>query len=132
MNEASDYLENKVLDHIFGKAAYTAPANLYIALCTAAPTDASTGSTLTEANYTGYARKQSAPADWSVSSGGTLSNSNVLEFAPCTAGSSAVSHFAIVDAAANGNVLFYGTCTLAVSTGIIPRFAAGALIVSAT
>ena len=39
----SDYLENKVLDHILGNTAYTAPATLYFALFTSAPSDAGGG-----------------------------------------------------------------------------------------
>ena len=35
----SDYLEDKVLDHVFGGNAYTAPTTLYVALYTVAPTD---------------------------------------------------------------------------------------------
>ena len=35
----SDYLEDKVLDHVFGGSAYTAPSPLYVALFTAAPSD---------------------------------------------------------------------------------------------
>ena len=33
----SDYLEDKVLDHVFGGTAYTAPSTLYVALYTVAP-----------------------------------------------------------------------------------------------
>ena len=33
----SDYLEDKVLDHVFGGNAYTAPSTLYVALYTVAP-----------------------------------------------------------------------------------------------
>ena len=39
----SDYLETKVLDHVFGGTAYTAPSTLYISLYTAAPTDSTSG-----------------------------------------------------------------------------------------
>ena len=35
----SDYLEDKVLDHVFGGNAYSAPSTLYVALYTVAPTD---------------------------------------------------------------------------------------------
>ena len=39
----SDYLETKVLDHVFGGTSYTAPTTLYVALYTAAPTDTGSG-----------------------------------------------------------------------------------------
>ena len=47
----SDAYELKVLDHLTKKSALTAPDG-YVALCTSAPTDASTGSTIVEASYT--------------------------------------------------------------------------------
>lgn len=130
---ASNYLENALLDHVFGNSTYSAPANIYIALCTTAPTDASTGSTIVEANYTGYARKSTSASDWDAASSGSIDNGGELAFAACTGGSSTVTHFALVDADAAGNVLFWGelTAQLAVSNGITPKFAAGALAVTA-
>lgn len=128
MAGASDYLENALLDHITGKTSYTKPT-AYVALCTAAPTDASTGSTLTEANYTGYARKQTAGSDWDAASGGAVANAAAITFDACTGGSSTVTHFALVDASSAGNVLCWGalSASLAVSAGITPEFAIGAL-----
>jgi hypothetical protein len=131
---ASDYLELKVLDHIFNKAAYTAPTNIFVALLTAAPADSATGSSgLTEATYTGYARKSTAAADWNAAAAGATTNANVITFAACTGGSSTVTHFALLDASSAGNVLFTGalSASLAVSNGITPSFAAGALSTSA-
>ena len=43
---ASDYLELEILDHIFG-VAYAQPT-VYLALCTADPTDAGTGASMNE------------------------------------------------------------------------------------
>ena len=39
----TDYLEDKVLDHVFGGSAYTAPTTLYVGLFTAAPSDTGGG-----------------------------------------------------------------------------------------
>jgi len=131
MAGASDYLENALLDHIVGKTSFTMPT-AYVALCTAAPTDASTGSTIVEANYTGYARKQTAGSDWATASGGATSNQAAITFDACTAGSSTVTHFAVCNAATTGQVLFFGalSASLAVSAGITPQFAIGALDVT--
>lgn len=133
MTAASDYLENKIIDHITGKTAFTQPT-AYVALCTAAPNDASTGSTITEADYTGYARVSTAGGDWNASSGGTADNANAITFGACTAGSNTITHYAIVDASSAGNVLTYGAldASLAVSAGITPAFAAGAISVTCT
>jgi hypothetical protein len=126
---ASDYLELALLNHLFNKTAYTAPTTFYVALCTTAPTDASTGSTIVEATYTGYARKSTVAADWTTAASGANSNANAITFAACTAGTSTVTHFAIVDASSAGNVLLWGalSASLAVSNGITPSFAVGAL-----
>jgi hypothetical protein len=134
MSSFSNFLELELLDHVFGGGDYSRPATLYIALCTAAPTDASTGSTLTEANYTGYARKAftNNSTNFPAASSGSKSNGVAITFNPCTGGSSTVTHFAIVDAASNGNVLGWGalTASLAVSNGITPEFAIGALTIT--
>src|SRR5689334_17472993 len=106
----SDYLEDKLNDHVHGKATYTAPANIYIALLTSAPVDSDTGTSIgsKEATYAGYARKSTAATDYGSSSGGTIANTNVINFAPCTGGSSTVKYFAKVDASSAGNVLYWG------------------------
>ncbi len=39
MGSLSDYAENELLDHLFN-AAYSPVATVYLALCTADPTDA--------------------------------------------------------------------------------------------
>lgn len=106
----SDYLEDKLNDHVHGKATFTAPANIFVALLTSAPLDSDTGTSIAskEATYTGYARKSTAAADYGSSSGGTTANANAIAFAPCTGGSSVVKYFAKVDAATLGNVLYWG------------------------
>jgi len=50
----SDYLETKVLDHVFAGVAYTAPGTHYVALFTAAPSDSGGG---TEVSGGAYARQ---------------------------------------------------------------------------
>lgn len=131
MASFSDYLENKVLDHIFNDGAYTAPSP-YLALCTTVPTDASTGSNIVEANYTGYARLAIAASDMSAAASGSKTNSAALTFAACTSGSSTIIGWAICDAATVGNVLCWGTATSTViSTTQTPAtIAIGGLVVT--
>lgn len=117
------YLQNKVLDHVRGKTAYTMPT-VSVALFTVAPTDAGGG---TEAAYTGYARVTTAGADWTASSGINGANANAINFPACTAGTSTVVAFGLYDAASAGNLLAWGTCSLSVSSGITPSFAVAAL-----
>lgn len=130
MASLSNYAEDATLDHLFGDGTLTITAPLYLALCTTVPTDSSTGSTIVEASYTGYARKAVAAADMSASSGGSKTNSNALIFADCTASSSTVIGWALCTASTAGNVIFWGTCTSTViSTTQTPATVAiGALV----
>lgn len=108
----SDYLENAVLNHIFNDPSLTAPST-YLALCTTEPTDSSTGATLAEAGYTGYARKQIAAADMNAASGGSKTNGSAITFDACTGSSSTIVGWAVCDSSGTGtgNVLVWGSCT---------------------
>ena len=103
----SDYSENALANHLSGKSAFTMPASVYAALCTTTITDSMTGSTITEATYTGYSRKQVAAADLNSASGGVVTNANDIVFAACTAGSSTIVGIAYCDAASGGNMLWF-------------------------
>ena len=73
-NAASNYLELKLLQHIFTTSGYTSPnASLYLALATAV-SDAEAGS-FTEANFGSYARVR-IYGDGSTSPYWTVANSS--------------------------------------------------------
>jgi len=113
MASFSDAYETKVLEHVAGKTTLTLVTPIFLALCTAVPTDASTGTTITEAAYTGYARKGVAAADWAAAVAGTpgsIANGAIITFAACTAGTSTVIGWALCDALTVGNVIMWGTC----------------------
>ena len=122
------YASNKVLDHMTGKTAFTMPT-VYVALFTANPTIAGGG---TEAAYTGYARVTTSGATWNAAASQATANASAVTFGACTAGASTVTGFGLYDAATAGNLLHFGTCSLSVSTGITPSFAAGQLTLGAT
>lgn len=138
----SNGFETSLLQHIFQNAAIanlgdatgvrgsTAPGSLYIALFTAAPSESAGG---TEANYTGYQRQAVARSagGWTVS-GDAVSNAAVISFPPCTGGNNTITGFAVMTAATAGTILYWGdlTSSLAVSSGITPQFAIGALQVT--
>ena len=133
----SEYAAGKILSHALGAAAWTMPTT-YVALLTVTPTSASTGATITEANNTGYARLATA-GDWgtpTVATPEVISNTSTLTFPACTAGSSTIIAFAILDSATvgAGNVIAWGTCTSTVisTTQTPPTFAIGSLSVSLT
>ena len=129
MGSFGDYWEKKVLDHIFNKAAYTAPT-IYVALSTADPTD--TGSGLAEPSGNGYARKATAASDWNAATGTNptvTDNANALTFNEASGSWGTITHFALMDAATAGNLLAYGALTTpkAISAGDTPQFAVGDL-----
>lgn len=102
----------------------------YIALHTADPGAGGTGST-SEANYTGYARVAVARTSggFTVTSN-VVSNTAAVTFGACTAGSSTVTYFSItVASSGTSKILARGelTAPLAVTAGITPAFAIGAL-----
>jgi hypothetical protein len=110
----SDEYEVAVLEHLTGKTSLSVVTPGYLALCTVVPTDASTGSTITEANYTGYGRKKVEGGDWAAAVSGSPTseaNANTLTFANCTAGTSTIIGWAYCTASTAGKVIFWGTAT---------------------
>ena len=122
----TDYLEDKVLDHVFGGTAYTAPSTLYVGLFTAAPSDTGGG---TECSGGSYARKSMAAMTVSGTSPTTATNGAAVEFVTATGSWGSVSHVAIMDASTSGNMLAWAalTASKSVASGDIFRFSAGDL-----
>ena len=139
MGSFSDYLENALLNHVFGtgsghKLSY-APTNKWLALCTVAVAETSEGADLTEpAEAAGYHRVQCET--WLVASTGFTQNSGDITFVTATEGWGKILDFAIcdTDAYGAGEVLAYGTLTVSksVQTGDTPKFAAGDLDITLT
>jgi len=129
MGSFSDYWENEILDHIFGKGSYT-PPTIYVGLSTADPLDS--GSGLAEPSGNGYARVATSGASWTTASGGSLSNAGDISF-PQAAGSwGTITHFALFDAASAGNMLAHGALSQSktITSGDTAKFATGDLDVS--
>lgn len=131
---ASNYLENKILDHILGATVYTAPATVYIALHTADPTDVGN---VAETSGTNYARLAvtNNTTNWPAASGGSKASGAVFTFAtPGSGGWGTITHFSIWDAVTAGNCLFISNA-LAIPQTInqnnVVSFASGALTVTA-
>lgn len=135
----ADVFENDLLKLIFQAVAIanladnaaTGPlTNLYVSLHTADPADAGNQST-NEATYTGYARVAVArtAGGWTVT-GNNAENAAAVTFGACTAGTNTITHFGVGTlSTGTGKLLYSGalTASLAVSAGITPSFAAGAL-----
>lgn len=139
MSAMSDYLENKLIDHIFRDTAYTKPTTIYVALFTAAPSDSGGG---TEVSGGSYARVQVGPSQtaWTQTQGGTGSassgtggltdNAADITFPAPTANWGSITHFGVFDASTGGNLLIHGALTTAktVNNGDpAPKFTAGDL-----
>ena len=148
MSAASNYLENKILDHVlkFGNgsvtvgtgAGYAPPATLYLALF-------NNTSTNTAANL-----EAGTLTDETLTAGGTLYARQTVTFATASSGSSAtnatvtfptaganwgtITHIAIMDGgtAGSGNVLFWGAVTTSktIETGDTFQVSSGNLTVS--
>lgn len=138
----TDYLENKLADHLFRTTTFTQPTTLAVALYTAAPGETGGGTEVTGGSYARVANNP-ANANWngthgnttgvSSGTGGQISNAGVLTFPTPTANWGSITHFAILDATTAGNMLIYGALTTAktVNNGDpAPSFQAAALTVT--
>jgi len=131
----SNYLELELLDHVFGCGTldYPVPANIYVSLHTADPTDAN----LTATEVSSVARV--AANSWATAASRATYNSASITFAAMTVAAT-VTHVGLYDTAraadgvAAGNLLAYAELdeeqTFAV--GNVPVFAAGRIGVSFT
>lgn len=140
----SDYLENKIIDHVFRGRSFTAPTQLWVGLLTAAPTDASGGTEVSGGSYaratpgvnsdTAWKATQGGtPASASSGTGGQTSNPAALTFPAPTANWGVVTHFGIYDASSAGNLLYWAALTVAktINNGdAAPSFAIDALTVT--
>jgi len=130
MGSFSNYWENKILDHVFMKQAYTQPSHIYVALSTADPGE--DGSGIAEPSGNGYARVETSDTDWTNASNGHIENANDIEFPEATGDWGTITHFALFDAATGGNMLAYGSLSQSktIGSGDTAKFKAGDLDVT--
>lgn len=118
----SNYLETKVLDHVFTNTAYTSPSAVYVALFTSNPAEDGSG---TEVSGGGYARQAGS---FSVT-GNTATTTASIEYPTATADYGTVTHVGIYDASTAGNMLAYAALTASktISSGDVFRIPTGDL-----
>lgn len=121
---ASDYLENKLIDHSLGTTTFSKPTTIYAALYTVAPSDSSAGTEVTGGSY----GRQTIT--FGAASSGSASNDANVDFngmPTCT-----VVAVGILDNSTSGNLLYWGTLasSRSVTSGDSIRIASGALTVS--
>ena len=139
MSAASNYLENKLLDHTlrYSTAPYTGVATLYLALFLNVSTNAATNleaGTLTDevsTSGTAYARQTIA---FNAASSGSSASTATVTFPAATANFGTITHVAIMDGgtAGAGNVLFWGAVTTSktIETGDTFQVTAGNLTIA--
>ena len=106
MSEASDYVENQILNCYLNQTNITAPSNIYLGLFTSAPSDAGGG---TEVSGTGFTRIEITDKFSAASgTGGSLSsNADITGFTADGGDWGEVNSIGIFDASTSGNLLFY-------------------------
>jgi len=117
-------IRQAILDHLLKTGTWTAPADIYVALYTAAPTATGGGTELSSAGGSGYARiKHNA---WNASTAAEPSvatNDGAITFPVAGTSWGAIVAFGLFDALTSGNFLAYGVCSKTISVGDIAYFA---------
>ena len=118
MANLSDYSEAEMLQWLMTDETVTRPTAWYVALYTAAPSDAGGG---TEVSGSGYARQA---ADFGTDG---ASNTGALTFTASGGDWGTVTHIGIHDASTAGNLLWHGalTASKSVTDGDSLTFAIG-------
>lgn len=126
MAEFSNYLENKILDHVLNNTSYTSPTTTYVGLYTVAPSDAGGG---TEVSGGSYARQSLSV---STASGGIVTSDADISFPQATGSWGTIVAIGIHDAVTSGNLLMYTDLTTSktIETGDILKVATGSLTVT--
>lgn len=100
MSALTNYLENKLLDHITGVAAYTMPSGLYVKLHLGDPGEDATANPATETT-------RAAAAFVTNAASGTISNTTAITWTGVST-TETVTHVSIWDASTAGNPLMKG------------------------
>lgn len=126
----SIYLSGAFLNHALGVAAFDFLPQGYLALFTAA-TGLDANEPSAEALGGAYARQS---VDFEAAVAGATQNSEDVNFPVATAGWGVLTHWAVMDAAVEGNVLYWGELdqSYAVPEGSGFRVQAGELNISET
>lgn len=116
----SDFLENELLDHAFGAAAYTPATTLYFAASSADPGESGAG--IVEPSGGSYARVAVTNnlTNFPAASGGAKANGVSIGFPVATAdwlSGVGLTHVGIFDASSGGN--FLGRGAIAVPKAIL-------------
>lgn len=129
----SNYLENKVLDHVLGGSDYTRPGTVYVGLFRVTPSDSGGGTEITGGSYARVTVTNNS-TNFPAAVSGSKSNGTAITFPQATADWAAdpntVLAFGVFDNLTSGNLLYWGPISPAreVLTDDTPAFAAGDLV----
>ncbi|HSW33434.1 MAG TPA: hypothetical protein VLH36_07440 [Steroidobacteraceae bacterium] len=120
--------------NVADNAAASPLANVFVGLHTAGLTAATNSQAENETAYTNYARQSVARSTgWDAASGGATANAATISFPQCGASGATLTDVSTGVAVSGATAVWhYGALNspLAVSSGITPQFAAGALTVT--
>lgn len=133
MGSLSDFAELALLDHVCN-AAYTPAATVYLALCTADPTDAGTGASMNEcADANNYEREAITFAGAATRA---IAQTGAVTFNLASGSWGTVTHWAIVDSGTHGagNMLAHGALDeqKVIVNGNTPSVASAEVVISFT
>jgi hypothetical protein len=136
---------NRILNLLYRATAWASVADnassspftaVYVGLHTGNLTAGTNQQTDNETSYTNYARVSTARSTgWDAASGGATANAATISFAQCGASGATLTHVSLGPGASGTSAVWhYGALnsSLAVSSGITPQFAAGALTITET
>ena len=105
---ATDWLKDQIRAHLLRSATWAKPAELWVALYSAAPTAAGGG---TELNAAGYARVRHGPGDyyWTAPVDGWFANASKIQFGVPLAPWAGIEAAGLLSAASGGILYAYDT-----------------------
>lgn len=126
MAELSNYLENKLLDHVLRSENFTSPTTVFVGLFTSDPGDDNTG---TECTGGAYARQILSVT---TATAGIVTSSADVNFPQATTAWGTISHLGLLDAVTSGNLLMHTPLTTSrvIETGDVIKIATGSLTAS--
>jgi len=126
MTNASDYLEDALVNHVLRNTALTSPTTVYIVPITTTPDETASGGTVAS----GASR---TAITFAAPSGGASSSSGDVNCGTNSSGSPvSVTGWEIWDAAAAGNKLFSGAISQSVADGTDYIFSSGNVTITCT
>lgn len=126
MSAFSNYLEDQITGWIAG-TSMTAPTATFVQLYSQDPTDAGSATGALYSRVT----VASGAGSWTRGTGGagTITNASAITITSSATATASATHFAVFDASATGNLLFYGALTTSksIAVGDEVKFNASAL-----